>query len=63
MTSSLQTLMTNSDELLELNSLNLSIIDSIKGGKDISTDGISIEHISQANMCVIELILTNSNLI
>ena len=34
-----------------------SIIKSIKGGKAISPDGISIEHISHANSFVIELIM------
>ena len=34
-----------------------SIIKSIKGGKDIGPDGISIEHISHANSFIIELIM------
>ena len=34
-----------------------SIIDSIKGGKSVGPDGISLEHIYNSNNCIIQVIV------
>ena len=46
------------NEIVYTNTVEISsIIDSIKGGKSVGPDGISIEHISNSNSLIIQVIV------
>ena len=48
----------NVNEIVYTNTVEISsIIDSIKGGKSVGPDGISIEHISNSNSLIIQVIV------
>ena len=49
----------NVNEIVYTNTVEISsIIDSIKGGKSVGPDGISIEHISNSNSLIIQVIVS-----
>ena len=50
-------------EIVYTNSVDISsIIDFIKDGKSVGLDGISLEHISNSNSLIIQVILLLSNI-